>query len=645
MNIKIENFANIKHLDIPLVSGKLNFLYGISGSGKSSISKALTIGKSEYTKYKTFGCNDEVKIVIDESLDFKIFDENARKEFIITKSGIGVYDVLYGENKELKSLRLQLENFLSKQELIDVRNIINRQNILLEQLEKTLGLKRLNSGKPSKTGLYKTLINSKDYVDEIPNITVEVKSWIKTGYNYVQDDICPFCNRKMTEKIIDRIKKIVDELPIEYHTIINAENQLKELGIKTDIKKINNKKIQDDLKKQIDDEYQILKEMNQIDNALNISFNDDKSLNQKVNIKISQKAIDKFNAVGINIKQLIEQLAKDKEGYTLNKKKYNSMLQMTIRKNIRKINDYISYFGIRYEFRKADYLSDREGYSLIHKDAESDTSEYLSTGEQNVISLILFLISYKKNDIIIDDPASSYDEYKREQILKIIFKIMFKEDAVSKTVLILSHDQIFLKFLCNYMKDVNYKSLIGEVRHLENINGNCRTVKIDSVDMNTILNHILFRSINSTSYAQQILNLRLFYEIKDNKSNEYKYLSAILHCKKENVTKECMTLLLCKQNCNEESLLVKIKNETGISLQTFNPKEVVIDLNDLSKFEQLCFIREKVKGDDKKELNSIVHFNYALQHLLNPYKFNFQSERSYSILDSYLEALKQEVGG
>ncbi|MEG1650160.1 MAG: hypothetical protein RR277_09760, partial [Rikenellaceae bacterium] len=48
---------------------------------------------------------------------------------------------------------------------------------------------------------------------------------------------------------------------------------------------------------------------------------------------------------------------------------------------------------------KTDILSHDIGYSLVHKNAEKDTSEFLSTGEQNVISLILFLISYKEYDI------------------------------------------------------------------------------------------------------------------------------------------------------------------------------------------------------------------------------------------------------
>ena len=41
MNIKIENYNGIESLDYDLEEGKVNFLFGISGAGKSSIASAL----------------------------------------------------------------------------------------------------------------------------------------------------------------------------------------------------------------------------------------------------------------------------------------------------------------------------------------------------------------------------------------------------------------------------------------------------------------------------------------------------------------------------------------------------------------------------------------------------------------------------
>ena len=42
MQITISNYNNIRNLDYEIEDSKINFLFGISGCGKSSIAKALT---------------------------------------------------------------------------------------------------------------------------------------------------------------------------------------------------------------------------------------------------------------------------------------------------------------------------------------------------------------------------------------------------------------------------------------------------------------------------------------------------------------------------------------------------------------------------------------------------------------------------
>lgn len=44
--------------------------------------------------------------------------------------------------------------------------------------------------------------------------------------------------------------------------------------------------------------------------------------------------------------------------------------------------------------------------------------------------------------MIIDDPASSYDEYRR----KVIFDMLYKCKGENTTMLVLSHDHIFAKY-------------------------------------------------------------------------------------------------------------------------------------------------------------------------------------------------------
>ena len=65
MIIKIQGYKNIESLNCKLVDNKINMVFGMSGSGKSSISGALN--KEELERNATFGKRIEQEISINES--------------------------------------------------------------------------------------------------------------------------------------------------------------------------------------------------------------------------------------------------------------------------------------------------------------------------------------------------------------------------------------------------------------------------------------------------------------------------------------------------------------------------------------------------------------------------------------------------
>ena len=644
MEILIQNFANIKKLNFEIENSKLNFIYGISGSGKSSISKALTIETDKINEYKTFGIEEDTTVCTTNKFNFMIFDDEAIKEYVFIKSGKGVYDVLFGENEDLLRLKDRLSKFLSSEEVLDIRNVINKHKELINKIEIELGLSTTKTGAISRKGLYSTLSKPKTYQKVQTEIDVKQKSWIKQGHDFIVNDECPFCFQIMSENILSRIKEIVNELPNDYQTLIKASENLEKLGIKIDIEKINEEETQVDFKKKIDIEYKILKDMKKIEDILNISIHNDESLSKNIKISLEKETINLFLEYDIDIISFLKDLEKGSACYLMQKKKYNGVLKTQIKKNIEKINQYIDMFGIKYRFVKTDYLSKDISYNLIHVNAETDSTEFLSTGEKNIIALILFLISNKNNNLIIDDPVSSYDEYRREQILKFIIRYRYLDNSRMLTTLILSHDQIFLKFLVRFIKNTSYQEIIGKVYHLENIDGECKTQIVAQDDVDTLFSHIKKRCQEVENYGQKIINLRLLYEFLDKDSIEYKYLSAILHSGKENLTSEKLNKLLKDKGSSEGIVLKKISDQTGIVLPRFKQNSFNIDVKKISKFELLCYVREEIQSPlEKKELNSIVHFNYSLFHVLNPYKFNFQSEMSYSILNMWLKNNNNEV--
>lgn len=641
MKISIDHFSNLKKLDFEIQTSKFNFIYGISGSGKSSIATALIANNNleDLEKHRTYGCTDDVIVSVDLKDEFYLFDDESVHEYVFAKSGKGVYDVFYGENDKLKKLKENLEKFLNGPEIIDIRNIINKHRELVRNIEMHLKLSTTASGMPSKKGLYKTLSNPMHYTNSDVDIDVKQKSWMKQGYGYISDNKCPFCSQEMSDNILKKIMEIVNELPGDYQTVIEASEYFNQLEININIEKINEEEEQRKLKSQIDRTYKILKEMNVIDDILNISVSNDKSLDKRFNVKLSEEVINYFNNVDVDILSFISKLEEGTRSYISLKKRYNSTLKSKIKGNISKINEYIGHFDIEYKFVKNDLLSRDVGYQLIHIDAESDSSHSLSTGEKNIISLILFLISHKEKNVVIDDPVSSYDEYRRDEILKFIINYRYFDAVEKKTTLILSHDQIFLKFLTRLIKTEKYKSSVGNIYHLENVLGECSVHTISSCDVDTLLNHLIHRCYDVYDYSQKILNLRLFYEFQ-NQSIEYKYLSAILHSRRDGLSTEELNEQLTQKGSNEQEVLKKIYENTGVSLELYTDNKFKLNIENCSKFELICYLREFVSGEDKTELNNIIHFNYALFHILNPYKFNFQSEKSYEILERNIEKIK-----
>lgn len=636
MNIRIKNFTNIKEASLDIEENKLNFIYGISGSGKTSISLALTTKMDELEKYKTFGTKEEVVVNLNKQINFEVFNVKAIEEYTFRRTGLGIYDVIYGENDELKALKEELILFLDGDELKDVRAIIERQHAKIELIQSALDIKTTAKGGLSKTGLFGTLAKPNSYYDSNPKIDASTKKWIKQGQSLIKDSICPFCEQNMVNEIVEKIIQISNELPEEFSRVLEAEKQLKSIGIDANVTEINKTEVQIELKESIENHFQILTEMKAISSALNISINDDKALEKKVNIKLSEDTIKIFSDADIDIVEIINTLRNEQEGYTKLKNMYNGKLKTQIKKNIRLIDQYFKHFGINYKFEKQNSLS-RTPYSLVHLDSTENSSESLSTGEQNVISLILFVLAFKDKNIIIDDPASSFDEYRRERIIDFILRERYIESMSPKTTIILSHDQIFLKFLTlNYMSKDKYSKFIGSVLHFENNQNKCVVSNISVTDMGSISSHIIKQATASISYFQQILNLRLYFEHIDIASPEYGYLSKILHSVKSPISTEQFSKDITDIGTTEEKLIENIYSKTDIRLPLFKDSVLTVDFNSLSQFEQLCYVREHLQNrEEKKELNNIVHFNYALSHLLNPYKFNFQSQSAYSILKDY----------
>lgn len=75
----------------------------------------------------------------------------------------------------------------------------------------------------------------------------------------------------------------------------------------------------------------------------------------------------------------------------------------------------------------------------MNSNSDNDMRNLLSTGEKNLIALLLFLARPDGDVLLIDDPASSFDDYRRTQIFDLI------QAVGDKTLLVVSHEPSIYK--------------------------------------------------------------------------------------------------------------------------------------------------------------------------------------------------------
>lgn len=660
MQITISNYNNIRNLDYEIEDSKINFLFGISGCGKSSIAKALTKKSSEdnipyNTENIPFVEVNQGSITFNE---YEMFDLDYMKRVLIEKQdGTDIYHIMIGNNGELNALKEEynkyIESLLMQRENIfnikgKIDTLINdlkisytrsndyRNGCIIKKITKNLDENKLN------------YLKSKNYSNK------QVK-WFSDGKNTdsYKNGKCPFCNKKLSDyrkSIIDKIT-IIDAKSFEK---INAQNAIFNL---LNIKEPNwmKKKEVDKFNKQIRMYYDLLPQFEILTQYINVA--------SKTNI-----FLDKLEKITVTkeMRILYPEIAKEMDNFNnkysnIRKKlgKIKSETDKLLKKNRERINDYLNILGIPYEFFETNINDDQKNAEFIiraknskNTDMQKDRVNNLSYGERNLIGLIIFLISHKEDDfLIIDDPASSYDEYRR----KVIFDMLYKCKGENTTMLVLSHDHIFAKYAIYHFeksKEKRYDRLgtleklyynqTGKIDYIETYNETIiKPIKKDNFDsMTNFIKERLKELPHEINYLVAI-NLRLYYEI--NKASRYHkevygYLSQILHRKEKSEIIESLE----KANKTENDILSAIKDDLKIDYDVLdNEYKLGINIDSMTNFEKLIFTREncsknKLGKEIKNELNNIVHMNMAYAICLNPYEFNYFSKFVYNYLKNDL---------
>lgn len=656
MFIEICNLRNIASLELEIPEEKVSFITGSSGSGKSTIGKAI---EGNYDENDVKAGADPASLIVKRTPDevtVRKFSTDTERSLYTEEVSSGVFDVVMANDGELE---LAKEEFLKSVSALKEfeQELRNRRRDIDGFLAKTK-YKLNKNGAFAKTSMVgaaqSALANSPVAQAElIKERGGQYLSWLLTGVSFpewVDEKTCPFCCAEAVSD--DRVRylnevtssgdvKGFDHIPLLHTGADELGLSIGDLFDAVELDKLA------ELTKALAEERNSIDELLRFLDAPNTDLRDNTDL---------LKCINPQDTAFARYDKLPKVLAAAKSSSAAAKKRFGDLkgaFQRTIRRNKDAINEQLSRFDIpyRFELRDLNVGNGTASFFLVHQDSNAprDYRGKLSYGERNVISLILFLMQPAEpgNLILIDDPVSSYDEYRREQIYKLIIN---RDDK--NTILLLSHDHVFAKYaLFHHLRAKTNRAQkrdlspleervldrTGKVMYLTNIDGRARADEINFNDYDTMANHILTRlQSNDLSYYQIVINLRLFYECqRENEKDKliYSYLSAILHASREKDLSACQIKLLDQlmdKGICEGVLVQTIEERTGVLLPFFASigEKDLSETEGFSLIEKIAVLREFEKNKDlKAEMSDIVHMNAALVHCLNPYKYYPCSKR------------------
>lgn len=644
MKIEIKNFKNLTNLKYSISDKKINFLFGMSGAGKSSILEALA--GDNPADFKTFGSfeTDLVEIKVNgkniSPTETHIFDAG-KMNFILESPDVEDFkEIIVSDPKEHKRIHDVLEKKLKKvsDAIKEELNAYEDYGALLDGLK---ARKLTKDGKiPASSPFAKTITKLKAAKDKrvlknVISIDAKAFEWILKGIGFIKNNNCPFCDKKMSKKKIKQLNKMAD---FDSKAIGNIKEQITTHSAifgaissyeYSEMKKIEKQIIQ--YAKSIGMFDDILK---QIHNAFELDFDCLKftSITLDNNFKkMFPKTYKAYISLCSDIPSLQDAIRKtqqETDAFLKGKKKI--------------INDILEELNIPYVFDVHYHRDGPNEYSLIHKKdlTKNDDKNHMSSGEKAIVSLVMFLVSSKSTNYkiyIIDDPVSSFDNYRRKLIYNYILEYL-----KGKTTLILSHDTVFSKFAIADSK----KKAIGDISYLSNNGENSAIVNsIKAVPIVSFQKSVVLQFNYVTNQYQAALLARYLFEEEYGKNNpKYTYLSKIIH----GYPTADIQSWLSRKGVSEASLVSAINNdlsEKGVKknqLSCLDPNyNKNIDITKYSIFEKCIICRELVnKGlflvssSISNELNNSVHLSDIFTICLNVFEFPVISRTLFDIINT-----------
>lgn len=212
---------------------------------------------------------------------------------------------------------------------------------------------------------------------------------------------------------------------------------------------------------------------------------------------------------------------------------HQTRIATTIETNTSSINEFLRDAGYKYKVKiEEDPASSTYKLKLDHQDLDgsiSDGKQPLSYGERNAFALVLFMhetLSTNPDLIILDDPISSFDDTKKFSISRRLFSS--GSSLKDKTVLLLTQD--FEPIIdAIYVKRDIFSSV--NASHIANENGTLVETPITKDDILSFPQLCKKVVDSDIDHIIKAIYLRRYFEILDNKADEYQMLSSLFHGK------------------------------------------------------------------------------------------------------------------
>lgn len=677
IKITIENCNNISHGELTLEEEKLNIKYGMNGTGKSTLSTAISLisqGK-KLDELKPFGSDDEVIPTIKMSKNIqvvKVFNEEFVNNMVFKESKVidNAFDVFI-RTPDYEQKRAELDNRLTKLKVdIDKKPQILQ---LRSDISAFIGKLELNAaGNSIKNNTNYKAIIKKNNVYNIPEklkryspiiaddqICISWIDWKSKGDSFDTKGICPYCSDDLKTEF-DEEKKTFKEI-YKKSDAQNLKNML-------DLFENFHKYMPDDKFNSIIACVKEEKEESAINAILKAFMNEYVHISSQLN-KISsfdqnvfrqsdindidkiledmklEKAIfnffsnDEFLGIVEQVNNSIEELRKEAQDIKVAIGKLQSVLKKTVATSQKDINDFLESAGISY---RVGINLDDSGQAIATLQYVHDMKlvqvdkirNHLSWGERNAFSLVLFMfyaISENAELVVLDDPISSFDTNKKYAIIHRMFSRqsgILPRSFYKKTVLMLTHD---FEPIIDFGVVGKLPAEVLNTKFIKNSKGVLKELDIDyKQDIKPVVQALVsYVKDDTLGIVHRIAFLRKYYEHNgiENHLDAYNVLSSLIHgsdkCKYKNSSD--MPQSEIQAGCTEIKNWIEDFDYSKLHNEVYNEEKLAelyfLETNEYLKIQLFRALFEVNPGKEIKEEDVLVKFINESYHIENDYAY------------------------